>query len=84
MESLLYKMTCEGKHSKERQGKLWLTVWGVEQALLQSGAVKDTGLKDWQPKFQNNLKMVSVCLYERSHMLYLQIWIDTVKITERC
>lgn len=37
---------------------------------------------DWQPKFQNNLEMVSVFLYERSRMVYLRIWINTVKIAE--
>ncbi len=62
-------MTCEGKHSKEIQSKLWLTVWGVEKAQLQSGAGKDTGLIDWQPKFQNNPKMVSVFVWALSYAL---------------
>lgn len=76
-------MTYEGKHSKERQSELWLTVWGVEQAQLQSGASKDTGLR-WLTAQVSKQPRDGLCvfLYERSRMVYLQVWINTVKITE--
>lgn len=81
--NLLFKMTCEGKRSKERQSELWLTVWGVEQAQLQSGAGKDTGLR-WLTAQVSKQPRDGLCvfLYERSRMLYLRVWISTVKITE--